>query len=135
MGDGYLVLLVYLIFLTDEQAGQHGGSPTLLLLQHRQEEADGGDPQDSLQYAATHSGTVLSDFSAFTRIITKSQDSALIIQNRTPGAMYVLPPGPLKIKFNTEQPDTTGDYLHTGGWMIIHKYRPPYTATTPAKST
>ncbi len=44
-----------------------------------------------------------------------------MIQNRTPGAMYVLPPGPLKIKLTQDVPNVSGEYLHTGGWLIVHK--------------
>ncbi len=66
--------------------------------------------------------TFFSDFTGFSRIITKSQDSTVVIQNRTPGALYVLPPGPLKIKLTQNLPNTTGEYLHTGGWLIVHRY-------------
>ena len=83
---------------------------------------------------ALNSETIFSDFSGFSRIITKSQDSTLVIQNRTPGALYVLPPGPLRIKLNQEQADTSGDYLHTGGWMIIHTYIIAKTVTIHARS-
>ncbi len=63
---------------------------------------------------------MLADFSDFSRIITKTQESTLVIQNRTPAAMHVLPPGYLKLKLNSEVKGTSGDYLHTGGWVIVH---------------
>lgn len=44
----------------------------------------------------------------------------MVVQNRTPGALYVLPPGPLKIKLTQEVPGISGDFLHTGGWLIVH---------------
>ena len=118
-----------------EQACQLRSQTSLLLLQRGQEKADGTHLEDSLQYTLANSETVFADFSGFTRIITKSQDSTLVVQNRTPGALYVLPPGPLKIKLNQEQADTTGDYLHTGGWMIVHTYLIINPATTHVKST
>jgi hypothetical protein len=56
----------------------------------------------------TNIETFFQDFTGFTRIITKSQDSTVVIQNRTPGALYVLPPGPLKIKLTSNLPNTSG---------------------------
>jgi len=34
--------------------------------------------------------------------------------------LYVLPPGNLKIRF-TETREESGDYLHTGGFIAVHK--------------
>lgn len=66
--------------------------------------------------------TVLKDFDGFSRIITKSNEAALVIQNRTPPAMYVLPPGPLKVRLTQDVKGVTGDFMHTGGWAIVHPY-------------
>ena len=105
-----------------EQVCQLRSSSSLLFLQHCQEETNGAHFENTLQYPFNNPETVFQDFSGFTRIITKSQDSTLVIQNRAPGAMYVLPPGPLRVKLNQEQADTTGEFLHTGGWLIVHTY-------------
>lgn len=66
--------------------------------------------------------TIFNKFTGFSRIITRTQEEALIVQNRMPGAIYVLPPGRIRVKLTQELPNTSGDYMHTGGWMIIHKY-------------
>lgn len=75
----------------------------------------------------------MADFSDFTRIITKTQSSALIVQNRTPPALHILPPGFIKVKLNQDNKETSGDYLHTGGWMIVHAYLFKYLEITHAK--
>ena len=31
-----------------------------------------------------------------------------------------MPPGPLKIKLTEDHPES-GDYLHTGGFVVVHK--------------
>jgi hypothetical protein len=64
--------------------------------------------------------TVLKNFEGFQRVLTKSNEAALIIQNKSPPAVYVLPPGHLKIKLTQEQKGVSGDYMHTGGWVIVH---------------
>ena len=64
--------------------------------------------------------TVLKDFDGFSRIITKSNEAALVVQNKAPPALYVLPPGYLRIKFNQDVKTTSGDYLHLGGWLTVH---------------
>ena len=37
--------------------------------------------------------TLFTNFDGFSRIITKTNEAALIIQNKSPAALYVLPPG------------------------------------------
>eukprot|EP01016_Furgasonia_blochmanni_P002011 TRINITY_DN107_c0_g1_i3.p1 TRINITY_DN107_c0_g1~~TRINITY_DN107_c0_g1_i3.p1 ORF type:complete len:223 (+),score=73.14 TRINITY_DN107_c0_g1_i3:66-734(+) len=64
--------------------------------------------------------TFFENFDGFQRVITKSNESALVIQNKSPPALYVLPPGHLKVKLATEQKGTSGDYLHLGGWLTVH---------------
>mmetsp|Transcript_18308 Transcript_18308/g.15952 ORF Transcript_18308/g.15952 Transcript_18308/m.15952 type:complete len:162 (+) Transcript_18308:77-562(+) len=64
--------------------------------------------------------TILRDFSDFTRILAKSNEAALVIQNKAPPALYVLPPGHLRIKLNSDQESTSGDILHLGGWVTVH---------------
>lgn len=43
-----------------------------------------------------------------------------MVQNRTPPSLYVLPPGPLKIRFTQDVKGVSGDFMHTGGWLIVH---------------
>lgn len=44
----------------------------------------------------------------------------VVIQNRTPAALHVLPPGFLKLKLNGDVKGVSDEYIHTGGWAIIH---------------
>ncbi len=53
-------------------------------------------------------------------MICKTTDAVAIIQNRTPPAMHILPPGPLRVKFSQDTKDLSGDYMHAGGWVFIH---------------
>ena len=62
----------------------------------------------------------LHKFDGFSRIITKTNEAALIIQNKAPSSLYVLPPGHIKIKLLNEQKGVSGDYLHLGGWVVVH---------------
>lgn len=64
--------------------------------------------------------TILSNFEGFSRVLTKTNEAALIIQNKSPAALYVLPPGNLKIKFTQDVAGVAPEYLHTGGWAIVH---------------
>lgn len=53
-------------------------------------------------------------------MITKTPDGALVIQNRTPPALHILPPGALRVRLTRDVPGVSGDFMHTGGWVIIH---------------
>lgn len=64
--------------------------------------------------------TLISDFSDFQRIVTKTSEACLVVQNRMPPAVHVLPPGSLKVRMEKENPKFSGDLLHTGGWLIIN---------------
>ncbi|CAD8097716.1 unnamed protein product [Paramecium sonneborni] len=64
--------------------------------------------------------TILDKFEGFSRIVAKTNEAALIIQNRTPAAVYILPPGPLKIKFTQDVKGITGDFLHLGGYVFVN---------------
>lgn len=64
--------------------------------------------------------TIVSDFSDFQRVITKTTEAYLVVQNRMPAAVHVLPPGSLKVRMDKENPKFSGDLLHTGGWLIIN---------------
>lgn len=65
--------------------------------------------------------TILKDFDGFSRILTKTNEAALVIQNKTPASLYILPPGLLKIKMTSEVKGVTGDFIHLGGWCTIHR--------------
>ena len=64
--------------------------------------------------------TIVSNFSDFQRVVTKTSEAYLVVQNRMPPAVHVLPPGFLRIKMDKENPDFTGDLMHMGGWLIIN---------------
>lgn len=66
--------------------------------------------------------TIIKDFDGVQRAITKTNEAALVIQNKFPPSAYVIPPGHLKLKFTQDVKDTSGDYLHLGGWVTIHPY-------------
>lgn len=64
--------------------------------------------------------TFMQDYDGVHRLLTKTNESALVVQNRFPPSAFVLPPGHLKVKFTQELKDTSGDYLHLGGWLTVH---------------
>ena len=64
--------------------------------------------------------TIVENFDGFSRITAKTNEAVLSVQNRSPPATYVLPPGYLKVKFTENREDTKGEYLHTGGWLVVH---------------
>lgn len=64
--------------------------------------------------------TILQNFNNFKRIITKTTDAILIIQNQMPAALHILPPGHLQIKTNSEIKDFSGDFMHLGGFVSIN---------------
>lgn len=59
----------------------------------------------------------------------------MVIQNRTPAALHVLPPGFLKLKLNGDVKGVSDEYIHTGGWAIIHTYLASQVETTQSRST
>ncbi|KAM3130852.1 hypothetical protein pb186bvf_017041 [Paramecium bursaria] len=64
--------------------------------------------------------TILKGFDGFARILARTNEAALVIQNRTPPAVYILPPGPLKVKFTQDVKGQSGDYLHLGGYVFVN---------------
>ena len=34
--------------------------------------------------------------------------------------MHILPPGALRVRLTRDVPGVSGDFMHTGGWIIIH---------------
>ena len=71
---------------------------SVLLLNGNQEKTNVVNDPNPIPYVVAYVETILSEFTGFSRIITKSQESTVVVQNRTPGALYMLPPGPLKVK-------------------------------------
>ena len=64
--------------------------------------------------------TIVENFDGFSRVTAKTNEAVLSIQNRSPAATYVLPPGMLKIKFTEQRTDTSGEIFHCGGWATVH---------------
>lgn len=56
--------------------------------------------KNSLQYQLYHIGTIVQDFSGFSKLITKDLSSVIVLQNRSPSALHILPPGFIKLKLN-----------------------------------
>jgi hypothetical protein len=69
---------------------------------------------------SAHTGTIVQDFTGFSKIITKDLSSVVVIQNRSPAALHVLPPGFLRLRLNGDVKNIAEEYLHTGGWAVIH---------------
>ncbi len=64
--------------------------------------------------------TLFENFDGFSRVVTKTNEAALIIQNRTPPSLHVLPPGHLKVKLTSDVKGVTGEFMHMGGWLVVH---------------
>ena len=64
--------------------------------------------------------TYLDGFSGFSRLVTRTTDAALVVQNRMPAAVHVLPPGTLKVRADSEMKGFSGELVHLGGWLVIH---------------
>jgi len=82
------------------QFGYQEYALTARLLLLSQEETNRTHPPHSLPYYLPHPETIVQDFSAFSKIITKDLNSVVVIQNRSPPALHVLPPGFIKLKLN-----------------------------------
>lgn len=64
--------------------------------------------------------TLCSKLTDFQRIITKTNEAVLVISNKMPAALHILPPGSLMVRTGSQIPGFSGDFLHTGGWLAIH---------------
>lgn len=64
--------------------------------------------------------TLFENFDGFSRVLTKTNEAALIIQNRTPASLHILPPGLMKVKLTNEVKGAPGEFMHLGGWVVIH---------------
>lgn len=56
----------------------------------------------------------------FIRVVAKTDEGVLIVNNKMPPAMHILPPGPLIIRLSNSTNEFSGDFIHSGGWLIIH---------------
>ena len=64
--------------------------------------------------------TFVKDFNGFSRLVTRTTESALVVQNRMPAAVHILPPGVIKLRTENEMKDFSGELVHTGGFLVIH---------------
>ena len=64
--------------------------------------------------------TIVENLADFKRVITKTNEGVLNIQDKTPAAVHVLPPGLLRVKLEKDVSDFSGDLLHTGGFVVIN---------------
>lgn len=64
--------------------------------------------------------TICDKYTDFIRIVARTNEGVLIVNNKMPPALHILPPGPLIIRLSNSTDDFSGDFLHLGGWLIIH---------------
>ncbi len=64
--------------------------------------------------------TYLQGFEGFSRIVARTSEGTLVIQSKQPPAAYVLLPGSLKVLLTEDRKDTTGEFVHSGGFAVIH---------------
>ena len=43
-----------------------------------------------------------------------------MVSNKMPPAMHVLPAGALNVRLPNPMENFSGDFVHSGGWLIIH---------------
>ena len=63
--------------------------------------------------------TIIESFSGFQNLSAKTTDSVLLVQNRMPPALHLLPPGKLTVKVLENVEGFSGNIMHTGGWLVI----------------
>lgn len=44
----------------------------------------------------------------------------MCVSNRMPAAAHILPPGKLVVKTNSQIENFSGDFMHLGGFLVIH---------------
>ena len=64
--------------------------------------------------------TYMQNYEGFSRIMARTNEGSLIIQSKMPPAAYVILPGTLKVQLTEERKDTTGEFVHSGGFAVIH---------------
>jgi hypothetical protein len=65
-------------------------------------------------------GTLLEDHDEFDNIKGWLHGGTFSIQNKTPPALYVLPPGPLEVRLSKEIEGFSGRVLHNGAFVAVH---------------
>ena len=63
---------------------------------------------------------LFNNFTDFKRVVTKTNEAYLSISNRMPPAVHILPPGKLSVRPETDKKDFKGEFVHTGGWLVVH---------------
>lgn len=64
--------------------------------------------------------TFIDSFDGFSKIVGRTSEGALVIQSKQPAAAYVLLPGSLKVHLTEELKGSSGEYIHAGGFAVIH---------------
>ncbi len=64
--------------------------------------------------------TYLKSFAGFQNLLTKTTTSVLLVQNRMPPALHLLPPGRIQVKTLEKVEGFEGTLMHTGGWLVIN---------------
>ena len=64
--------------------------------------------------------TFFNRFTDFRAVKSRTPEGVVVISNRNPPAMYMLPPGRLSVKPIVDSKDFAGEFVHLGGWAVIH---------------
>ena len=64
--------------------------------------------------------TYMKNFEGFSKVIANTNEGALVVQSKMPAAAYVLEPGVLKVHLTEDSQDSTGEFVHAGGFAVIH---------------
>ena len=64
--------------------------------------------------------TIYKKFKDFSRLVTKTNEGILLVQNNMPAALHILPPGYLKVKLLKNDEGLPENLMHTGGFISIH---------------
>jgi hypothetical protein len=71
--------------------------------------------------------TFFKNFIGFQRLYINSLKGQRVISNRTYPTMYLLPAGEIKLigmlrgEGNQSDVTSTGEFVHSGGWCIVHE--------------
>ena len=63
---------------------------------------------------------IAKEITDYSRVIAKTNEAILCVQNRMPAAAHILPPGKLVVRLNNPTEDFSGDLMHMGGFLVIH---------------
>lgn len=64
--------------------------------------------------------TIVENFAGFQNFTAKTNEAVLLVQNKMPPALHLLPPGKISVKVNETLEGFSGELMHTGGWMVIN---------------